>query len=216
MVLLQRRGGAAAALNSHSIGSLYRPLAVRCDAGRESSSQRSTCAPLGGNLRAARGGSLCASYPPSFARRQLFDASLKTRRFRVVFRTVFSGSQLIVFHRALSRTHHFASLTMSQSRFSMRALRIAISALWEASSLKSPYFSSRIRACTILADRAKTRRHAARRPKFAAYDRAEQKKSRKFALRTTVRYVASSFRTVCLSYARAFTLCGAVPKFRGI
>jgi hypothetical protein len=33
---------------------------------------------------------------------------------------------------------------------------------------------------------------------FAAYDRAEQKKSRKSVLCATVRSLASSFRTVCL------------------
>ena len=51
--------------------------------------------------------------------------------------------------------------------------------------------------CKNQADRAKTPRHAKRCPILAAYDRAEQKKSRKFALRTAVRSFPSSFRTVC-------------------
>jgi hypothetical protein len=49
----------------------------------------------------------------------------------------------------------------------------------------------------ILADRAKTPRHKKRCPNFAAYDRAERRKSRKFALRATIRSFPSSFRTVC-------------------
>ena len=60
--------------------------------------------------------------------------------------------------------------------------------------------SGHCRRCKNHADRAKTLRHIERCPIFAAYDRAEQKKSQKFALRTTVRSFGSSFRTVCTNY----------------
>ena len=52
-------------------------------------------------------------------------------------------------------------------------------------------------------DRAKTPRHKKRCPNFAAYDRAERKKSRKFALRATIRSFPSSFRTVCVMRAQS-------------
>ena len=52
------------------------------------------------------------------------------------------------------------------------------------------------------ADRAKTPRHKKRCPNFAAYDRAERRKLRKFALRATIRSFPSSFRTVCTGHAR--------------
>ena len=52
------------------------------------------------------------------------------------------------------------------------------------------------------ADRAKTTRHNKRCANFAAYDRAERKKSRKFSLRATIRSCPSSFRTVCTGHAR--------------
>jgi hypothetical protein len=38
-------------------------------------------------------------------------------------------------------------------------------------------------------------------PNFAVYDRAERRKSRKFALRATMRSFPSSFRTVCKNFA---------------
>ncbi len=57
--------------------------------------------------------------------------------------------------------------------------------------------------CRSQADRAKTPRHFQPCPIFAAYDRAEEKKSRKSALRTTVRSFPSSFRTVCKVFGTA-------------
>src|SRR5271165_3330819 len=57
--------------------------------------------------------------------------------------------------------------------------------------------------CKNQADRAKTPRHVRLCPIFGAYDRAEQKKSRKSVLRATVQSHASSFRTVCKNSARA-------------
>ena len=41
------------------------------------------------------------------------------------------------------------------------------------------------------------------RPEFRSPERAKQKKSRNFALRAALQNVATSFRTVCLSYAPA-------------
>ena len=72
-------------------------------------------------------------------------------------------------------------------------------------SLKSGRFSARIRACKNLADRAKTPPHVRRCPNFGAYERAEQKKSRKSVLCATVRSLASCFRTVCLISAPTAT-----------
>ena len=60
-----------------------------------------------------------------------------------------------------------------------------------------------IPACKTQADRAKTRRDIKRSPDFEAYDRAERKKSRNFALRAAVENVASSFRTVCKTFGTA-------------
>ncbi len=54
------------------------------------------------------------------------------------------------------------------------------------------------RRCKNQADRAKTPRHVKRDPNFAAYSRADQKKSRKSGLCATVRSPASSFRTTGL------------------
>ncbi len=69
-------------------------------------------------------------------------------------------------------------------------------------SLKPIRFSDTTRCSKSLADRAKTPRHFQRCQNFAACDRAERKKSRKSALRATIRSLAASFRTVCLSFAR--------------
>jgi len=55
--------------------------------------------------------------------------------------------------------------------------------------------------CKTQADRAETPGRFNRRPNFEAYDRRERKKSRKTALRATVRSLTSSFRTVCKTYA---------------
>jgi hypothetical protein len=49
----------------------------------------------------------------------------------------------------------------------------------------------------VQADHAKSPARIKRCPDFAACDRAEQKKSRNFALRAAVQNVATSFRTVC-------------------
>ena len=57
-------------------------------------------------------------------------------------------------------------------------------------------------ASVTRADRAKTPRRMMRCRNFAAYERAEQKKSRKLAFRAAVQSGTSSFRTVCLANAR--------------
>jgi hypothetical protein len=56
--------------------------------------------------------------------------------------------------------------------------------------------------CRFLADPAKTPRHFTWHPNFAACGIAEQRKSRKSVLCATIGSLASSFRTVCLNFAR--------------